>query len=102
MRTAATFATEHGGKKVVLLFGPDTGVDDQKAEFKKLPPDSVHPKFERVELWESDSGIVKYRKFITPKEDDRRKKANAELEASAKKLAEKSEEEAKADKKAKV
>ena len=73
MRTAATFATEHGGKKVVLLHGPSVPIDEQKQEFKKLCAEPTHAKFERVELWESGSGIVRVLKLDPAKEEKKAK-----------------------------
>lgn len=73
MRTAITIGIEHGGKKASLMFGPEVGIDDQYSEFKKLPEESqVHEKFERVEVWESDSGCCRYRGFLTKKARDAR------------------------------
>lgn len=84
MRTAITIGIHHGGEKTSLIHGVELTVDGHRDKFKKLPTDESHETFERIEVWESDSGCVRFRKFLT-------KKASAEREASKKKQQEEHE-----------
>lgn len=85
MRTAITIGIHHGGEKTSLITGAEVSVSDQLAGFKKLPEQNQpHEKFERIEVWESDSGKVRSRTYIT-------KKAFDDREASLKKQREEHE-----------
>jgi hypothetical protein len=71
MRTALTIATFHGGEMTELLAGPDTPIDKQRADIKRIHPRRTHPKWERVELWEKDRGVtvsVRFRPEASPSE----------------------------------
>lgn len=87
MRTAITVGWFHGAKETKTLLGPETAIEDQIAAFKKLPATEVHDQFERVELWESGSGVTKTRKFISKDEQKRREQVRLEQEKAAKKAA---------------
>lgn len=63
MRTAITLGWKHGGKSVDLLDPPNVSLVEQRQKFKQLNPDGFHSTYERIEVWESDSGVVRSRKF---------------------------------------
>lgn len=87
MRTAITVGWKHGGKESTVIIQPTSPVSEHHAAFKKLDPNGVHDTFQRVEIWESDSGVVLSREFITQKERTRRDEAAKQLEAEREKFA---------------
>lgn len=76
MRTAITIGIHHGGEKTSLISGTEISVGEQLARFRKLPADrQPHDKFERIEVWESDSGKVKSKVYLSKKAFDEREAA---------------------------
>lgn len=74
MRVALTIGYEHNSAKPQFLFGPETPLSAQIDFIKSLKLET-HPQFQRVELWESDGGVTKYRKFAKPEPEQKAKKA---------------------------
>lgn len=67
MRTAITIGFIHGGESSKLLHGPEVPIADQISAFKQLPAHKgPHKDFEKIEVWESGSGVVKSCRFVTP------------------------------------
>jgi hypothetical protein len=67
MRTAITVGRKHGGKKLEIISGPETPIREQLDAFKdEVRSGESHESLEYIELWISDSGRAKKRKFITP------------------------------------
>lgn len=58
MRTAITLAFHKGGEIIEMLRGPDTSIDEQRAEMKRQRAVKDHPVFDRLEYWESGSGCI--------------------------------------------
>lgn len=75
-RYALTVAWPHGGGPAVILKSNELAPHEHFDEFVKLP-EFVHDKWDSVDVLFSDSGIQMQRQFITPAEDQRRKKAHA-------------------------
>jgi hypothetical protein len=90
MRTAITLAYGHGKDSATVLFGPEVRESDQREAFKKLPVGREHPDFDAVEIWASDSGIVKSRRFEKAGAADARAKLAADKLAADKLAAESS------------
>lgn len=64
MRTALLIAVHIGGEITELLRGRETPLDEQRAEFKRLRvAGDNHVKWESLELWQSDGGIVAKHRF---------------------------------------
>lgn len=64
MRTALLIAVHIGGEITELLKGRETPLDEQRAEFKRLRlAGDNHDKWESLELWQSDGGIVVKHRF---------------------------------------
>jgi hypothetical protein len=64
MRTALLIAVHIGGEITELLRGRETPLDEQRAEFKRLRlAGDNHDKWESLELWQSDGGIVVKHRF---------------------------------------
>lgn len=67
MRTAITIGFIHGGESSKLLHGPEVPIADQISAFKELPAHKgPHKDFEKIEVWESGTGVVKSCKYVTP------------------------------------
>ena len=58
MRTALTIGLIAGSEVWEFLYGPETDIPTQRAEFKRLRGQHEHPKYAEVQLWESGAGIV--------------------------------------------
>ena len=63
MRTAITLGYPRGSNKAEMVYSTDVPIDEQRAALKSLP--QSHPKYSRMEIWESDGGIQKSRSFDT-------------------------------------
>jgi hypothetical protein len=64
MRTALLIAVHIGGEITELLRGRETPLDEQRAEFKRLRlAGDNHDKWEALELWQSDGGIIAKHRF---------------------------------------
>jgi len=64
MRTALITARKHGQKALGVISGPDVPIAEQREKFKAFARAPHHPDFEEVQLWESDTGIVKRLKRV--------------------------------------
>lgn len=87
MRTAITVGWKHGGKDSTVILQPTSPILEHYAAFKKLDPNGVNDTFQRVEIWESDSGVVQTREFVTQKERSRRDEVSKQLESEREKFA---------------
>ena len=68
MRTAITLGYPHGGGTPVLVSGTEVPIRRQRDELKAIiRRGKFHPRFHAIEIWESDSGCVKYLRRL-PKE----------------------------------
>jgi len=66
MRRAITIGIRHGKDLPEIMTGPDMPLKEHTAGFKKLRETRSHPDFQRVEIWHSDSGLVRKARFLTP------------------------------------
>lgn len=66
MRTGVTIGTRHGGKRQEIISGENVSLPDQVEEFKANQLSKTHPDFERIEVWDNDSGRVKSARFLKP------------------------------------
>jgi hypothetical protein len=61
MRTAITLGYPHEGGTPVLVAGPEVPIRKQRDALKEvIRRGKFHPGFHTLEIWESDSGCVKY------------------------------------------
>jgi hypothetical protein len=67
MRTIVVLGRRHGSKKLELVSASNDGKEAVKAldDFKKSSATHVHKTYELLELWASDGGRRKQRKFIS-------------------------------------
>ena len=87
MRTAITRGKLRGQNKREDVFAEEIPITVQLEKFKKVQVSGVHEKYEAMELWTKDRGLVKQTKgLVTQKakaEADAKAKADAEAKAKA-------------------
>lgn len=67
MRTAITLQRLHGETTSQVIAGPEVPIHEQLAAFKKLAAEKTNAEIAQVEIWTSDSGRIKHRRFDLPK-----------------------------------
>lgn len=92
MNICVTIGHPHQGTKdakAKVIVGPEVPAEEHIALFKKACASRVHKEFGTIEVISSTSGLTRRNKFISPDEEERRKKAQEKAEAESKKQAEK-------------
>lgn len=89
MRTIVIFGRKHGAKKLELITASSSGQEASAAlsEFKRLSAVGTNDTHELLELWESDGGRRKQKRFITRAESERRAKEASAADAKLREAA---------------
>ncbi|HEV7405167.1 MAG TPA: hypothetical protein VGO11_19645 [Chthoniobacteraceae bacterium] len=66
MRTAVTIGRRHEEDAPEVLAGPAVPIREQQQVFRAATRTREHPEYAELELWTSDEGCVKRRKFSPP------------------------------------
>lgn len=66
MRNAITTGTRHGTTVPEVISGPEIPLHKQREAFMKLRGVTEHADFQSMELWASDSGIIRKTRFSEP------------------------------------
>lgn len=78
-RIVVTLARRHEATKFELMAGPEKPANEQHAEFRKrIGQGPVDDDYAEIQLWESDSGMYRTQKFLTPDEHKRHAIRDAE------------------------
>ncbi|MHA3773659.1 hypothetical protein ACXR0O_19155 [Verrucomicrobiota bacterium sgz303538] len=66
--SAITVARRHGGRTFEVVIDASVHPGEHKAAFRELAASREHPEFAEVQIWESNVGVTKSKKFreVTP------------------------------------
>jgi hypothetical protein len=66
MRRAVTIGLRHDTGKAVVIVGPDVPLAEHRTRLQELQAAGSHAEFCQVEIWTSDAGIQRRKKFVKP------------------------------------